>query len=255
MILAPGVDEPPTRTTRSAPTDRTPQTDPDRLGYRDPRSGYRIVVRRPADEPDLWQRYLDGAVCSYRAYDVESVLNLDEVADGRSSTRFFAALDADDEVVGGMRVQGPYTDADQSHAVVEWAGHPARPQVHDMITERIPFGVVETKTAWVSDTVTGRRELVGCLSRAPVHAASVLGARYALGTSAVHTLALWTASGAVVADQVAATPYPDDRYLTRLVWWDLWELRDTLAADERATIDDEAAQLRRAVPAARVGER
>ena len=41
--------------------------------------------------------------------------------------------------------------ADDSHAVVEWAGQPGQQAVRDMINDRVPFGVLEMKAAWVID--------------------------------------------------------------------------------------------------------
>lgn len=188
--------------------------------YWDSSSNYRIVVTTPSANPVLWQEYLDGALANYRKHGVVRALNYGQVRDGHSTSLFFAALAADGRVVGGMRAQGPYTHPDQSHAVVEWAGDPGQPEVRRMIADRLPFGVVETKTAWVADDAGRRRELVSCLSRAPVHAAMVFQARFALGTSAVHTLHMWTATGAVVAEGLTPVPYPDARYRTSILWWD-----------------------------------
>ena len=210
-----------------------------RLRYRDPRSGHLILITTPSDEPDLWEHYLD----------------LDQIQDVRSTSLFFVAFGSDGDMVGGVRSQGPYTDAGQSHAVLEWEGEPQQPLVHAMIEERLPFGVVESKAAWVSDAVPGRRELVECLSRVPVHAAMVLGARFALGTSAVHTLDLWTATGAVVAAEVDPVCYPDERYRTSVLWWDRWTLADTAAEVERLAFEAETAQLLGRVPSARVSGR
>lgn len=229
--------------TAAITTGDRPDAGTERLGYRDARSGYLIVVTTPSAEPELWQRYLAGAWRSYRAHDVESALDLDRVRDGRSTSLFFVALTSGGDMVGGMRAQGPYTTADQAHAVVEWECDPKQPVVRAMIDERLSLGVVETKTAWVSDGVGRRRELVECLSRAPLHAAMVLGARFALGTSAAHTLALWTATGAVVAPGLAPVCYPDERYRTSLLWWDRWALPATVAESEKVAIDTEAAQL------------
>lgn len=215
---------------------------PVRCGYRDPRSGLEIVIATPTADPDGWQDYLAGAWRSYRAHGVERALDLDEIADGRSSSLVFLARTPDGRPVGGMRAHGPYTAADESHAVVEWRGDPGLPTVRSMIADRLADGVVETKGGWVAQECPARRELVACLARAPIHAASVFGARWALGTAAEHTLGMWTGAGAVVPPHLDPVPYPDDRYRTTMVWWDLDDL-GPMAPGEREALADEAEQL------------
>lgn len=215
------------------------------LGYHDHGSGCWVGVWSPAEEPELWREYLDGAWRSYTKHGVTSVLNLDQVADGRSTSLFFTALDPGGRVVAGMRSQGPYSHPDQAHAVQEWSGSPEQPRVAEMIAERLPFGVVETKTGWVADDAEARPELVGCLSRAPLHAAMLSGTRFALGTSAVHTLAMWASTGGVVADELTPVPYPDDRYRTSVLWWDRLAWADTAAPGQAVAVVAEAAELTR----------
>ena len=108
-----------------------------------------LVVSQPSSEPDLWREYLRGALRSYRKHGVERVLDLDTIRSGADTALFFAAVDDDGTVVGGVRAKGPYRSAEESHAVVEWAGCPGLDAVRKMIADRIPFGVVEMKTAWV----------------------------------------------------------------------------------------------------------
>ena len=47
-----------------------------------------------------------------------------------------------------------------------------------------------------------------------------LGVQFALATSASHVLARWASSGGVVASRIPSTPYPDERYQTKLMFWD-----------------------------------
>ncbi len=108
--------------------------------------------------------------------------------------------------------------------------------------------------------VPDRRALVGCFGRAPVHASTIKGARYALGTTAAHTERLWTSTGAVLVRDVPPINYPDDRYRTHLMFWDRWTWPVTVPEHERRAIDTETAQLLAsvvpppgAIPAPRVG--
>lgn len=213
------------------------------LSYRTPDSCYRIVVTTPTASPRLWAQYLEGAQRSYGAHDVAGVLDLDVISDGRSTSLVFLAFGAGGRVVGGMRSQGPYSSADQAHAVAEWDRDPGQPLVRAMVEERLSYGVVESKSAWVDRELPDRRELVGCLARAPLHASMISGARFALGTSAAHTLPMWTSTGAVVAAEVAAVGYPSERYCTNVLWWDRWQLPATVAERQRRALDVETAQL------------
>jgi hypothetical protein len=222
------------------------------LSYHTLQSRYRVVVTTPGTAPELWAAYLAEAERSYDAHGVAGVLDLDRVRDGRSTSLFFAAFAPDGRLVGGMRSQGPYTSPDEAHAVAEWDRDPAQPLVRAMVEDRLPFGVVESKTAWVARELPGRRELVTCLARAPLHASMILGARFALGTSAVHTLPMWTATGAVAASGLSSVGYPDARYRTTVVWWDRWALPETVTEGEKRSLDLETAQMLSAtIPAPR----
>ena len=214
-----------------------------RWGYRDPVSGYGVLVTTPDADPQRWREYLAGALRSYRAYGVETVLDFEQMRDGRTSSLLFVVLSDEGETVGGIRVQGPYTDAEESHAVAEWEGTPGQAAVRSMIEQRLQDGVVEMKAAWVADGWPARRELVACLSRTPIHAAAMLGARYAMGTAAEHSVAGWVSAGAVVAD-VPPVAYPDERYRTSLVWIDREAFSGSLTSNGRRIVDEEAAQLR-----------
>ena len=90
-------------------------------------AGCQIHVAKPHQIPELWTEYLSGALTNYRRFGVESVLEFDTVLPGRSTSWFFAAVDTSGAVIGGMRVQGPYLYAEESHAMTEWAGRAGDP--------------------------------------------------------------------------------------------------------------------------------
>ena len=186
-----------------------------------------LVVSTPWAEPELWDDFLEGAMRSYRKHGVECAIDPNALADPATTSLFLAAIDDAGRVVGGVRAQGPYGGADESHAVVEWAGQPALSQVRKMIDDRIPFGVVEIKTAWTDDGFARCRELTPVLARMPLHATLVLGAKFAMATAAAHVLDRWRSSGGVVASRIPATPYPDERYQTKMMWWDQAEFTRT----------------------------
>jgi hypothetical protein len=179
-----------------------------------------IIVSRPSDEPELWTDYLAGAERSYRKHGVEMALDFAEIADGCDTALFFAAVDDSGKVIGGTRAKGPYRCADDSHAVVEWAGQPGLRSVRKMIDDRVPFGIAEMKTAWVTDDPSRSKAMTTTLARTALHSITVLGIQFSMATSAAHVLDRWRSSGGVVVSKIPATPYPDERYRTKIMFWD-----------------------------------
>jgi len=211
--------------------------------YYDPITGCEFVAARPSQQPLLWLSYLDGARASYRKHDVESVLEYDSIRDGSSTALFYVALQPDGKVAGGLRVQGPYQSPDQAHAVAEWAAFDDDAEVRREISERIPAGVIEMKTGWVSHTAWRRPELTAGLARLFVHSIKLMGVRYAFGTVATHAVKRWQTTGGVVSAKVAPVAYPDERYRTVLMWWDRETFADLAAFEQLSAIMDESAQL------------
>lgn len=204
-------------------------------------AGYEIHVAKPQLSPDLWTEYLSGALTSYRRFGVESVLEYDSVVAGDSTSWFFAAVGTGGVVLGGMRVQGPYSYAEQAHALTEWAGRDGSEQLHREIADRIPHGVIEMKTGWVAANAPRKRELTAALARVFLHAIRLTGVRYALGTVATHAVPKWSTTGGEISSEVTPVAYPDPRYRTVPMWWD----RDKqLKAPLAALMDDEHRRLR-----------
>jgi hypothetical protein len=109
--------------------------------------------------------------------------------------------------------------ADDSPAVVEWAGQPGQVAVRKMITDRVPFGILEMKSAWVADDTERGQLLTNALARSGSHLFALLDIQFCMATAAAYVLNRWRSSGGVVAP-IAATPYPDERYQTKMMWWD-----------------------------------
>lgn len=186
----------------------------------DPDAECTVVASTPSADPSLWQEYLAGAERSYRAHRVERALDLAAFRDGADTAMFLATVDAEGRVIGGVRAKGPLACAEDSHAVVEWEGQRGLAAVRKMITDRLPFGVVEVKTAWVTPDPERNQSITDVLARAPLHSMVPLNVQFALATSAAHVLARWVSSGGVVASRIPSTPYPDERYRTKLMFWD-----------------------------------
>jgi hypothetical protein len=178
-----------------------------------------MVISTPELDPELWLDYLRGADASYRRHGVEKALDADAIADGSDTALFWTLVDDDGTLLGGVRGKGPLIDADDSHASVEWAGHEGLAAVRKMIDDRAPFGILEMKSAWTTDDRGRARSVSTALARSGFHAMELMGIQFCMATSAPHVLARWGTSGGVVAP-IPAAPYPDERYLTKMMWWD-----------------------------------
>lgn len=189
------------------------------VSWRDTDAECTMVLSRPDVDPALWEEYLRGAEESYRRHGVERALDVGAISAGTDTAMFWATLDATGRVVGGLRAKGPLASADDSHAPIEWSGQPGLPAVRKMIDDRVPFGVLEMKTAWTTDDRDSARRLSRSLARTIFHAMALLDIQFGMATSAPHVLEKWRTSGAVVAP-IRATPYPDERYRTKMMWWD-----------------------------------
>jgi hypothetical protein len=190
-----------------------------------------MVLSRPDADRDLWNEYLRGAVSSYRRHGVERAIDIGAVSDGTDTAMFWATLDSTGRVIGGLRAKGPLASADDSHATVEWAGQSGLASVRKMIEDRVPFGVLEMKAAWTTDDRDKARRLSTALARTPFHAMTLLGIQFCMATSAPHVLERWRTSGAVVAP-IPATPYPDERYRTKMMWYDRRTFANHAAPDQ-----------------------
>jgi hypothetical protein len=188
------------------------------LSWRDPDIDSTLVVSQPSADPDLWTEYAKGAHRSYRKHGVECALDVDALRSGADTVMFFAVIDDAGRMVAGVRAK-ELRSADDSHAVVEWAGQPGQQAVRNMITDRIPFGILEMKSAWVTDDPDRNRCLTSAIARSGFHMMAILGFQFCMATAAAYVLNRWRSSGGVVAG-IPATPYPDERYQTKMMWWD-----------------------------------
>lgn len=189
--------------------------------YIDVDTGCMIVGAQPHIEPKLWDEYLAGAEDQYERHGIGHVLNVDAIRSGLDGTAmFFVAVDRSGHVVGGLRAKGPYVNVEESHALVEWAKRPGWSAVRQLISDRLSFGVIEMKSGWVTEGPALRKVLTKTLARSIVHATILLDSRFAMATSAAHVIERWASSGGVIASAIPATPYPDARYETKMMWWD-----------------------------------
>src|SRR6476620_2051906 len=108
-----------------------------------------VVVSTPSADPALWAGFVDGAARSYFRHGIERALDMDSLLDDANTQLFHVVVNDAGDIVGGIRAKGPLESAEDSHAVVEWDDRPGQATVRKMLTDRLPFGVVEMKTAWM----------------------------------------------------------------------------------------------------------
>lgn len=190
------------------------------FGWRDHATGCWVTASTPDGAPELWNQFLRGALRSYRKHGLDWVLDLDAIRDGADTALFFAVLDPHGRMVGGTRVVGPLQSPEDSHALVEWKGNPGLPLLRHMISNRLPFGVVEVKSAWTNSREYGNRALSTILARTALPMMTLLGVQFVMATAAAHVLERWQTSGGVVAGRIPAAAYPTDDYRTKVMWWD-----------------------------------
>ncbi|MGU3432800.1 hypothetical protein ACNHUS_07250 [Actinomycetes bacterium M1A6_2h] len=191
------------------------------IRYADPEFDFTVVVTSPTARPDLWDQFVSGALASYQKFGVESALALDDLRLRTTTSLFLAAVDGSDELLAGVRARGPFAVATDAYADIEMASNPeSRAALRAMITERLPFGVLESKTGWVSDAKPRRRGLTTIFGQGPAIAAALSGSRFTFGTAAKHVIGHYLSSGAVVADHIEPVEYPDSRFLTKAICWD-----------------------------------
>jgi len=212
------------------------------LSWRDPDIDATLVVSQPSADPDLWSEYSAGAQRSYRKHGVESALDIEALHSGADTAMFFAVIDDDGRMVAGVRAKGPLRSADDSHAVVEWEGQPGHRAVRNMITDRIPFGVLEVKSAWTNGDPDRSHVLSRAVARSAFHMMVMLDVQFAMATAATPLLKRWRSSGGVVA-ALPATPYPNDRYRTKMLWLNRRDFFHHAEPDQVAKIVTETKHL------------
>jgi hypothetical protein len=189
------------------------------VSWWDPDAQCTLVMSQPSIDRDLWLEYLRGAERSYRKHGVERALDAAAIRSGEDTIMFWTTVDTSGRVIGGVRAKGPIRSADDSHAVIEWAGRPGLQAVRKMITDRVPFGILEMKSAFITDDPDRNNAVTRALARSGFHAMALMDLQFCMATSAPHVLDRWRSSGGVVAP-IPATPYPDARYRTKMMWWD-----------------------------------
>jgi hypothetical protein len=211
------------------------------FAWRDPDIEGTLIVSQPSADPDLWAEYSAGAVRSFRKRGVESALDMEALRTGADTIMFCAIVDDAGQVVAGLRAKA-LRSADDSHATVEWAGQPGQQAVRKMIADRIPHGVLEMKAGWATDAPGRNPFLTTALARSGFYMMVILDFQFMMTTAATFVLNTWRTSGSLVAP-VPATPYPDERYRTQMLWWNRRDFFNHADPRQMAKILEETKQL------------
>ncbi len=217
---------------------------PKSFSWRDSEINCTLAVAQPSTDPELWSEFVAGAYCSYRKRGVEGVLDVDVMRSGSDTVMFFVVLNDAGRMLAGLRAKGPLRAANDSHAVVEWSGQPSQRAVGDMINDRLPFGVLEMKSGWVAEDADRDLDLTAPLARSPFHMMTLIDVQFCMATAASYVLNRWRSSGGVVAG-IPATPYPDERYQTKMIWWNRRDFVSHAEPAQVAKILTETSQLAR----------
>ncbi|SIR63538.1 hypothetical protein [Williamsia sterculiae] len=212
------------------------------LTVRDDRSGTTVFAGTPLSTPDVWLRYIDGARRSYAAHGISGALDFDAVVGGEETSMFFAVITDDDEVVGGVRVQGPYRSISESHALIEWDGTPGLVRLSEELSTRLGDGLAELKTAFVNPHPAAGH-IAAQIARVPLFVQTLAGCRYTMATAADHVLSRWESGGGRVNSDVPPTPYPDDRYRTQVMFWDRLTMAQQARPDMWALMQRQCSEL------------
>lgn len=187
-------------------------------------AGTTLVLATPQTAPALWRRYIDTALQTYAARGVADALDYDEVVDGTRTRMFCAVLDDTGRVIAGLRVQGTYLAASDSHALVEWSGRPGRDALVTAIESRLYDGLIEVKAAFVAADAPDPSAVAAILARSAPLLLEWTGARHLMATAADYVLDRWRSSGGRVDESVEPTPYPTAEYRTQVMFWDVTSL-------------------------------
>jgi len=188
------------------------------LAWHDPDIECTLVVSTPRTDRMLWAEYATGALCNYRRHGVECALDTEALRSGADTVMFFAVVDNAGRTVAGLRAIGPLRSAEDSHALFEWSGQASQPLVRNMINDRVRFGILEMKSAWVTADPDRSHDITEAMARSAFHMMALLGNQFCMATAAAYALNRWRSSGGIVAP-IPATPYPSERYQTKMMWW------------------------------------
>ena len=212
--------------------------------FYDRASGLRFEAHHPLSRPDRWRVYLEGAYREYARYGIDTIANPRGLERGEGVPLFFVGVNADDEVVAGLRCHGPLDDAAAAHALAEMSGSPEWEEHRAAVEAASPFGVIEMKGAWRKLSGDGNPAIVAAMVRCCAHAIEWLGAEVLLAAVADRMEPVMASIGSMMRGTQGA-PYPTEQYRTILTTMQRPHFRGLLDAAQARLLREDAEQLSR----------
>ena len=211
----------------------------------DPQMGLRIALYSPQTHPKEWALYLDQAEASYGTHGVACAVRRRQL-ETEPCPAFWHIEDLKTgQVVGGMRAHGPYPTVESVWGLQEFASFPAYDELAAIVEPLLPGGVVENKGAYMAVDAKPSHDVPAVFVRCMSMTIEVVNARALIGTSARHTLPLWTHAGCEIPRPDLKVPYPDDRYETVFVLHETRRRKELMSRQVRVQRIRDIAALRR----------
>lgn len=176
-------------------------------------SGVRFEGHHPAERPELWQLYLDGAEGKYRSFGFEETLHRKDLEAGNGVSLFYLAYDTHDNVVGGVRVHGPLENRHHAAIMGEMAASSEIDEIGDILDREARLGMIEIKGAWSEGENAVGHRLLAAISRCVVHSLNWLGAEFAIAAVSDRLIPVGDLTGAIRIGRTSVA-FPDERYQT-----------------------------------------
>jgi nitroreductase len=201
--------------------------------YIDTDTSLRVVAYHPTLFADKWRLYIDGLNASYQAYGVGSACSAELLGATPDTSLFFLVEDDSGNTLGGIRFVGPLSDVSESATLAEMSGSPQIQELTAAMSAHIPSGLIEIKGLWALGTAKTGASLLPGLVRSLRPAAAILGAAHAYASYADRLTPQVRECGAQDF-YLTPVPYPDERYATVAVHFDVASLIDN-ASDNSHT--------------------
>ena len=212
--------------------------------FYDRASGLRFEAHHPLSRPDRWRAYLEGAHQEYARYGIDVLVNPRALERGEGVPLFFVGVNADDDVVAGLRCHGPLDDAVSAHALAEMAASPEWEEHRAAVEAASPYGVIEIKGAWRKMSGDGNPAIIAAMVRCCAHAIEWLGAEVLLAAVADRMGPVMASIGSMMRGTEAA-PYPTEQYRTILTSMQRPRYHGLLDEAQARLLREDAEQLSR----------
>ena len=210
----------------------------------DEESGIRFEGHHPAQRPDLWKKYLDGAEGRYRSRGVEEAFHREELEAGAGVSLFFLGFDPDGNVVGGMRVHGPLENRFDAAIMGEMAASTEIGLIGETIDKECRLGAVEIKGAWSDGESKLGHRLLGIFERCTLHALNWLGSEFAIMAVADRMIFSGDLTAFIRVGETSVS-FPDERYRTVAISYRRALSAEIASPEQREALRRDAEQLAR----------